>query len=122
MRGRIVMALVAGMSFAAGCAYDPTVLDAGYTLAYEVPAVRDMQPQGPQFNQGLRSGYLDLAGAMGADHGDKWHFEFKAVDAAKGQMVLPDAVEFALARSRSRRGTRGRAGALACRPRSEWAR
>ena len=93
MRGRIVMALVAGMSLAAGCAYDPTVLDAVYTLTYEVPAVRDMQPQGPQFNQGLRSGYLDLAGAMGADHGDKWHFEFKAVDAAKGQMVLPDAVE-----------------------------
>ena len=93
MRGRIVVALLAGMSLAAGCAYDPTVLDAGYTLTYEVPAVRDMRPQGPQFNQGLRSGYLDLAGAMGADHGDKWHFEFKAVDAAKGQMVLPDAVE-----------------------------
>ena len=27
------------------------------------------------------------------DHGDKWHFEFKAVDAAKGELVLPDAVE-----------------------------
>ena len=93
MRGRIVAVLVAGMSLAAGCAYDPKVLDAGYTLTYEVPAVRVMQPQGPQFNRGLRTGYLDLAAAMGGDHADKWHFEFKAVDAAKGQLVLPDAVE-----------------------------
>ena len=93
MRGRIVAALVAGIGLAAGCAYDPTVLDAGYTLTYEVPAVRVMQPQGPQFNRGLRTGYLDLAAAMGGDHADKWHFEFKAVDAAKGQLVLPDAVE-----------------------------
>ena len=93
MRGRIVAALVAGIGLAAGCAYDPTVLDAGYTLTYEVPAVRVMQPQGPQFNRGLRTGYLDLAAARGGDHADKWHFEFKAVDAAKGQLVLPDAVE-----------------------------
>ena len=93
MRGRIVVALLAGMSFAAGCAYDPTVLDAGYTLTYEVPAVRVMQPQGPEFNRGLRTGYLDLAGAMGGQYGDKWHFEFKAVDAAKGELVLPDAVK-----------------------------
>ncbi|HEX2479972.1 MAG TPA: OmpA family protein [Geminicoccaceae bacterium] len=93
MRARIGAALVAGMSLAAGCAYDPTVLDAGYTLTYEVPAVRVMQPQGPQFNQGLRTGYLDLASAMGGDHADKWHFQFKAVDSAKGQRVLPDAVE-----------------------------
>jgi OOP family OmpA-OmpF porin len=90
---RVVAALVAGMSLAAGCAYDPTVLDAGYTVAYEVPAVRTMQPQGPEFNQGLRTGYLDLAGAMGGDHADRWHFEFKAVDSAKGEHVLPDAVE-----------------------------
>ena len=93
MRGRIVAALVAGIGLAAGCAYDPTVLDAGYTLTYEVPAVRIMQHQGPQFNRGLRTGYLDLAAAMGGDHADKWHFEFKAVGAAKGQLVLPDAVE-----------------------------
>jgi OOP family OmpA-OmpF porin len=93
MRRRIVAALGGAMVLAAGCAYDPTVLDAGYTLTYEVPAVRDMQPQGPRFNQGLRTGYLDLAGDMGVDHADKWHFEFKAVDAAKGQSILPDAVE-----------------------------
>ncbi|HEX6111424.1 MAG TPA: OmpA family protein [Geminicoccaceae bacterium] len=92
MRRRIAVALVGG-SLAAGCAYDPTVLDAGYTLTYEVPAVRTMLPQGPQFNRGLRTGYLDLAGAMGGDHADRWHFEFKAVDAGKGELVLPDAVE-----------------------------
>lgn len=93
MRRRIVVALVGVMSVAAGCAYDPTVLDAGYTLTYEVPAVRVMQPQGPEFNQGLRAGYLDLANVMGGEFADKWHFEFKAVDAAKGELVLPDAVE-----------------------------
>ena len=93
MRRRIVMALVAALSLEAGCAYDPTVLDAGYTLAYEVPAVRVMRPQGPEFNQALREGYLDLGNAMGGEFADKWHFEFKAVDAAKGELVLPDAVE-----------------------------
>ena len=93
MRRRVVAALVAGMGLAAGCAYDPTVLDAGYKLSYEVPAVRVMQPQGPEFNQGLRTGYLGLASAMGGDHADRWHFEFKAVDSAKGEHVLPDAVE-----------------------------
>jgi outer membrane protein OmpA-like peptidoglycan-associated protein len=93
MRRRVVVALIGALGVAAGCAYDPTVLDAGYTLAYEVPAVEVMVPQGPDFNQGLREGYLDLAGSMGADHGDRWHFQFKAVDSAKGELVLPDAVE-----------------------------
>jgi OmpA-OmpF porin, OOP family len=93
MRGPIMAVLVAGITLAAGCAYDPTVLDAGYTLTYEVPAVRVMHPQGPEFHRGLRTGYLDLADVMGGDHADKWHFQFKAVDAAKGQLVLQDAVE-----------------------------
>ena len=93
MRSRVVVALIGALSIAAGCAYDPTLLDAGYTLTYEVPAVEVMVPQGPEFNQGLREGYLDLAGAMGGDHADRWHFQFKAVDSAKGELVYPDAVE-----------------------------
>jgi outer membrane protein OmpA-like peptidoglycan-associated protein len=93
MRSRVVVALTGAFSVAAGCAYDPTLLDAGYTLGYEVPAVEVMVPQGPEFNQGLREGYLDLGGGMGGDYGDRWHFQFKAVDSAKGELVLPDAVE-----------------------------
>ena len=73
MRSRVVVALIGAVSVAAGCAYDPTLLDAGYTLAYEVPAVKDMAPQGPEFNQGLREGYLDLADSMGGDHPDRGH-------------------------------------------------
>jgi OmpA-OmpF porin, OOP family len=93
MRSRVVVALVGALGGAAGCAYDPTLLDAGYTLGYEVPAVQVMVPQGPEFNQGLREGYLDLGGGMGGDYGDRWHFQFKAVDSAKGELVLPDTVE-----------------------------
>ena len=93
MRSRVVVALMGAFSVAAGCAYDPTLLDAGYTLGYEVPAVEVMVPQGPEFNQGLREGYLGLGGEMGGDYGDRWHFQFKAVDLAKGELVLPDTVE-----------------------------
>jgi OOP family OmpA-OmpF porin len=93
MRSRVVVALIGALAVAAGCAYDPTLLDAGYTLGYEVPAVEVMVPQGPDFNQGLREGYLDLGGEMGGDYGDRWHFQFKAVDSAKGELVLPDTVE-----------------------------
>ena len=93
MRSRVVVALVGAVSVAAGCAYDPTLLDAGYTLTYEVPAVQVMMPQGPEFNQGLREGYLELADAMAGDHPDRWHFQFKAVDSAKGELVYPDTVE-----------------------------
>jgi OmpA-OmpF porin, OOP family len=93
MRSRVVVALVGALGVAAGCAYDPTLLDAGYTLGYEVPAVEVMVPQGPDFNQGLREGYLGLGGMMGGDYGDRWHFQFKAVDSAKGELVLPDTVE-----------------------------
>jgi outer membrane protein OmpA-like peptidoglycan-associated protein len=93
MCARVVVALLGALSVAGGCAYDPTVLDAGYTLGYEVPAVEVMVPQGPEFNQGLRAGYLGLAGSMGGNYGDRWHFQFKAVDSAKGELVLPDTVE-----------------------------
>jgi OOP family OmpA-OmpF porin len=93
MRKRIGIALIGAAGIASGCAYDPTLLDSTDTLLYEVPAVRVMEPQGPQFNQGLRTDYLDLGGSMGGDFADKIHFEFKAVDSAKGEDVLPDAVE-----------------------------
>jgi OmpA-OmpF porin, OOP family len=93
MRSRIMVALIGAVSVVAGCAYDPTLLDASYTLTYEVPAVKVMAPQGPEFNQGLRAGYLDLAESMGGDHADRWHFQFKAVDSAKGELVYPDTVE-----------------------------
>jgi OOP family OmpA-OmpF porin len=90
---RIGIALAGVVVIGAGCAYDPTLLDGTDTLVYEVPAVRVMEPQGPEFNQGLRTGYLDLGQTMGGDLADKIHFEFKAVDSAKGEDVLPDAVE-----------------------------
>jgi OOP family OmpA-OmpF porin len=93
MRREIGIALVGATSLVSACAYDPTVLDATDTLLYEVPAVRAMMPQGPEFNQGLREGYLDLGQTMGGDFADKLHFEFKAVDSAKGEDVLPDPVE-----------------------------
>jgi OmpA-OmpF porin, OOP family len=93
MRRRVGFALIGATGLAAGCAYDPTLLDATDTVLYEIPAVRVMEPQGPEFNQGLRAGYLDLGQAMGSDVPDKLLFEFKAVDSAKGELVLPDAVE-----------------------------
>ena len=93
MRRRVGIALIGATGIAAGCAYDPTLLDATDTVLYEVPAVRVMEPQGPEFNQGLRVGYLDLGQSMGSDFPDKLHFEFKAVDSAKGEHVLPDPVE-----------------------------
>ena len=93
MRSQVEVALIGALSVAAGCAYDPTLLDAGYTLTYEVPAVEVMAPQGPEFNRGLRAGYLDLAESMAGDHADRWHFQFKAVDSAKGELVYPDTVE-----------------------------
>jgi OmpA-OmpF porin, OOP family len=93
MRRKIGIALVGGAGLVSACAYDPTVLDATNTVLYEVPAVRTMMPQGPEFNQGLRTGYLELGQSMGSDFADKLHFEFKAVDSAKGENVLPDPVE-----------------------------
>jgi OOP family OmpA-OmpF porin len=89
---RLVLAGVA-IGVVAGCTYDPTLLDQTDTLLYEVPPVRVMAPQGPEFGQGLREGYLLTSDSMGGDFGDKNHFAFKAVDSAKGNFVLPDTVE-----------------------------
>jgi OOP family OmpA-OmpF porin len=54
-----------------------------------------MEPQGPAFNRGLRSGYLEYGDVQYDDYdlGDFAHFAFKAVDSAKGENVLPDRVE-----------------------------
>jgi OmpA-OmpF porin, OOP family len=93
MRRRVGFAIIGATGVAAGCAYDPTLLDTTDTMLYEIPAVRVMEPQGPEFNQGLREGYLDLGQTMGSDFPDRLHFEFKAVDSAKGNLVLPDTVE-----------------------------
>jgi OmpA-OmpF porin, OOP family len=93
MRRRLMIALMGTAGIAGGCAYDPTLLDATDTVLYEIPAVQVMEPQGPAFNRGLRLGYLDLGAEMGNAFGERLHFEFKAVEAAKGEDVLPDAVE-----------------------------
>jgi OOP family OmpA-OmpF porin len=87
-------AVLLALGFAA-CAYDPELVDDSYTALYDVDAVREMAPQGPGFNRGLRTGYLDYGDTMWSenDYGDYWHFAFKAVDSAKGHAVLPDRVE-----------------------------
>lgn len=78
-----------------GCAYDPDVIDTTDMLMYEYEAVREMEPQGPEFNRGLRQGYLDYSDVVydEVEPADFVHFAFKAVDSAKGEPVLPDAVE-----------------------------
>ncbi len=77
------------------CSYNPQLADNSEVVLYEIDAVRAMEPQGPAFNQGLRQGYLDFSDEMSSeyDHTDYWHFAFKAVDSAKGEVVLPDTVE-----------------------------
>jgi OmpA-OmpF porin, OOP family len=89
-----------GLMFVAACAlwacsYNPQLVDTTDTVLYQIDAVREMEPQGSAFTQGLRSGYLDYTDTMTAeyDYGDYWHFAFKAVDSAKGDLVLPDRVE-----------------------------
>lgn len=77
------------------CSYDPDLVDTTEVVLHELDAVRAMESQGPAFNQGLRSGYLDYTDVMGEeyDRTDYWHFAFKAVDSAKGELVTPDLVE-----------------------------
>jgi OmpA-OmpF porin, OOP family len=77
------------------CSYDPQLVDTTDTVLYEIDAVREMEPQGSPFVQGLRSGYLDYTDTMTEeyDYTDYWHFAFKAVDSAKGEPVEPDLVE-----------------------------
>lgn len=96
MRRAIALGLFGGLvSGIAGCAYDPELIDDTNTLLYEIDAVRQMEPHGPAFNQGLREGYLDYGDLLYEefDWGDYLHFAFKAVDSAKGEQVLPDTVE-----------------------------
>ena len=78
-----------------GCGnYDPELVDDIEVVRYEYQAVRDMEPQGPAFNQGLRQGYLDYGDEQydEPDIKDFIHFAFKAVDSAKGETVLPDEI------------------------------
>jgi OOP family OmpA-OmpF porin len=88
-----VMTAAAGAMLA--CSYDPELVDTTDTVLYEIEAVREMEPQGPGFNRGLRTGYLDYTDTMTEeyDYSDYWHFAFKAVDSAKGELVEPDLVE-----------------------------
>jgi OOP family OmpA-OmpF porin len=85
----------AALGTATGCTYDPELVDDTDVVLYEYQAVRDMEPQGPAFNRGLRSGYLEYGDVQYDDYdlGDFAHFAFKAVDSAKGENVLPDRVE-----------------------------
>ena len=78
------------------CSYDPELVDTTEVVLHELDAVREMEPQGSVFNQGLRSGYLDYTDIMAEeyDRTDYWHFAFKAVDSAKGELVTPDLVEY----------------------------
>jgi outer membrane protein OmpA-like peptidoglycan-associated protein len=79
----------------AGCgSYDPDLVDNIEVARYEYEAVRAMEPQGPEFNQGLRQGYLDYGDLQydEVDVKDFIHFAFKAVDSAKGETVLPDEI------------------------------
>ena len=78
----------------------PELVDDTDVVLYEYQAVRVMEPQGPAFNRGLRSGYLDYSDLLYDDYDmvDFGHFAFKAVDSAKGENVLPDRVEVARSR------------------------
>lgn len=74
---------------------NPDAMDDIDLYMNEVDAVREMQPQGPAFVQGLRAGYLPLVDEEYGefDYGDAIHFARKAVASAKGIFVQPDQVE-----------------------------
>jgi outer membrane protein OmpA-like peptidoglycan-associated protein len=95
MRHTITGALLAVALGATACSYNPQLIDDTDVVTYQYQAVREMEPQGPAFNQGLRSGYLDFSDSLYDDWDmtDFGHFAFKAVDSAKGENVLPDRVE-----------------------------
>ena len=62
-----------------------------------------MEPQGPAFNRGLRTGYLDYSDVMTEEYdtADYWHFAFKAVDSAKGELVAAGPRRIARSRGRT---------------------
>jgi OmpA-OmpF porin, OOP family len=96
MRDSIGLALLAAaLGAASACSYDPQLVDDTDVVLYEYQAVRVMEPQGPAFNRGLRTGYLDYSDLLYEDYDmvDFGHFAFKAVHSAKGENVLPDRVE-----------------------------
>ncbi len=80
----------------AGCAsqIDRRAMDSYFLLTNDMEAVREMQPHGPAFVQGLRAGYVEIMDYERAqmDSGDVRHFGRKAVAAASGVNVLPDEV------------------------------
>ncbi|HET6467049.1 MAG TPA: OmpA family protein [Geminicoccaceae bacterium] len=76
---------------------NPNPMDDADLYYVDLPAVREMAPeQGLPFNQGLRTGYLDLTDKEYAltDYTDAMHFARKAVASAKGGNVQPDAVAY----------------------------
>jgi OOP family OmpA-OmpF porin len=94
--GKTIGTLLAATAIAlVACSYDPELVDDANVALYELDAVREMEPQGPEFNQGLRQGYLDYSDGLhsGSNPLDVIHFAYKAVDSAKGYDVLPDAVD-----------------------------
>jgi len=96
MRHSISGALLAlTLGATAACSIDPQLVDDTDVVMYQYQAVRTMEPQGPAFSQGLRSGYLEYSDILYDDYDvkDFGHFAFKAVDSAKGENVLPDRVE-----------------------------
>jgi hypothetical protein len=69
MRHSIGLALLASaLGAGSACSYNPDLVDDSDVVLYEYRAVREMQPQGPAFNQGLRTGYLDYGDVLYADY------------------------------------------------------
>ena len=96
MRHSIRLAMAAAaLGAASACSYDPQLVDDTDVVLYKYEAVRVMEPQGPAFNRGLRTGYLDYSDLLYEDYDmvDFGHFAFKAVHSAEGENVLPDRVE-----------------------------
>ena len=93
-RARLLMtgALCGMLASCAGV--NPALMDDHDLYKWDLPAVRNMAPQGSAFSQGLREGYLTLYdeedGSM--DWSDSGHFARKAVQSARGMNVQPDMV------------------------------
>jgi OmpA-OmpF porin, OOP family len=90
------MVLGVALVVAAGaCTIDPRPLDEIHKLAYEFDAVRTMQPQGPAFNQTLRTEYIRYADLEYEryDFPEWYHYMNKALAAGKGYPILPDTPE-----------------------------
>ncbi len=75
---------------------DPNVIDDGFLYVGGVDAARAMQPQGPPFSQGLRTGYFAYVDQLkkGYDIPAIAHFSRKAVASAEGLNVQPDMLDY----------------------------